>query len=202
MGHGKHNSVRESKVAFDYDDGPLIYSGIGARKTPPDILKTMHLIGERLAGRNWHLRTGGAEGADHAFKEGSESKHTLYLPWDNFNGHSAKGYGFRNMLLDNCGITRINETVDILLRIRPNFHSYSDAVKRLHTRNGLLLTGHNQSPKSKMVICWTPNGEKIGGTGVAISLAEFYRIPVFNLAENTALDRLSQFVQEQEKKYL
>lgn len=201
MGRGKNKAVRESKLACDQHDGDLVYAGIGARKTPPEIQNQMRDIAAVLSARKWHLRTGGADGADNAFWLGSAKAHTLYLPWNGFNGHRQSLYGFKKMHMDNCGITVLQQIEALLMELYPNFHTRSEAVKRLHIRNGLIMLGHNLSPKSKMVICWTPNGEKIGGTGIAISLANYYRIPVFNLAEERATEKLSNFVQEQENKH-
>ena len=48
--------------------GPApIYAGVGARKTPAPVLGAMKDMATNLAGRGWHLRTGGAKGSDDAF---------------------------------------------------------------------------------------------------------------------------------------
>ena len=52
------------------------------------------------------------------------------------------------------------------------------------------------------VICWTPDGceshltrsIKTGGTGTAIAIASTNGIPVFNLKNADAIDRLHQFL--------
>jgi hypothetical protein len=46
------------------------YTGIGARRTPSDVLDLMHSLAMRLSG-GWVLRSGGADGADRAFEEGA-----------------------------------------------------------------------------------------------------------------------------------
>ena len=44
-----------------------IYAGVGARRAPPASLASMWNMARELAARGWHLRTGGAAGADSAF---------------------------------------------------------------------------------------------------------------------------------------
>ena len=47
--------------------GPApVYAGVGARKTPEPVLGVMRDMATNLTGRGWHLRTGGAKGADDA----------------------------------------------------------------------------------------------------------------------------------------
>ena len=50
---------------------PLVYAGVGARKTPEPVLAVMRRMAWYLVEKGWHLNTGGADGADTAFVEGS-----------------------------------------------------------------------------------------------------------------------------------
>ena len=71
----------------------------------------------------------------------------------------------------------------------------SDYAKQLHMRNGLEVLGHElDSPKSRFVVCWTPNAQEVGGTAQAIRLARKYNIPVFNLANPEHLDRILGYI--------
>jgi hypothetical protein len=47
------------------------YTGVGSRKTPPHILKVMRQLATKLNSDGWVLRSGGADGADTAFEQGS-----------------------------------------------------------------------------------------------------------------------------------
>jgi predicted Rossmann fold nucleotide-binding protein DprA/Smf involved in DNA uptake len=49
-----------------------IFTGIGSRKTPPEILAQIEKIAEIAAASGWTLRSGGAEGADTAFFAGCQ----------------------------------------------------------------------------------------------------------------------------------
>jgi hypothetical protein len=46
------------------DDIARLYTGVGSRETPPDILDLMTRLAQRLAAIGWVCRTGGALGAD------------------------------------------------------------------------------------------------------------------------------------------
>ena len=46
-----------------------------------------------------------------------------------------------------------------------------------------------------MVICWTPDAMKRGGTGQSILIAEAHNIPVFNMADNDSLNKLYRWVE-------
>ena len=47
-----------------------LYAGVGARKTPADVLGWMERIAAGMATQGWTLRSGGARGADSAFERG------------------------------------------------------------------------------------------------------------------------------------
>src|SRR3954462_8805604 len=62
-----------------------IYTGIGSRQTPPEILTLMTRIAHTLDGQGYLLRSGGAAGADTAFAQGA-TRREIYVPWSSFNG--------------------------------------------------------------------------------------------------------------------
>lgn len=157
----------------------LTYAGIGSRKTPTHVLTWMTSIAQRLAGYGYTLRSGGAEGADRAFEAGSLLKE-IYTPrsvgvnWD-----------------------RAFSTVT-------NFHPaparLSSYARLLMARNAFQVLGPQCDDQSKFVVCWTPDGAEThtsrltGGTGQAIRIANYYDIPVVNLANHDAADRLYELV--------
>ena len=74
----------------------LCYAGIGSRETPPNVQKDMQELARILAENGWHLRTGGADGADTAFAQGASRSETpqkggttIYLPWGRVHGLSG-----------------------------------------------------------------------------------------------------------------
>lgn len=151
-----------------------IYTGVGARKTPADILDLMGRIASAAAERGAILRSGGAKGADTAFEVGA-----LRFA-ENFEGLAAEIYRPEEA----------NEAaMEIAARYHPAWHQLSSYVKRLHARNAFQVLGADLNTPSECLICWTPDGccshqyrsIRTGGTGTAISIASENGIPVFNL---------------------
>lgn len=66
------------------------YTGVGARKTPDNILSEMRSIAKVMSQDLYVVRSGGAEGADTAFEVGAGANTEIYLPWDNFNHHTSQ----------------------------------------------------------------------------------------------------------------
>jgi len=54
----------------------------------------------------------------------------------------------------------------------------------------MVLLGAGLDDPVEFVLCWTPGGETVGGTGHLIRAARSYGIPVYNLFHSTALDHL------------
>ena len=67
-----------------------VYAGVGARRTPSPVLSSMREMARELAARGWHLRTGGAPGADSAFAGVTPpGQFTVFVPWRGYNGWDA-----------------------------------------------------------------------------------------------------------------
>ena len=156
---------------------PLVYAGVGARKTPKPVLAVMRRMASYLVEKGWHLNTGGADGADTAFVEGSPVACTVFLPWEGYNDWTGA----------EC-VTYTEESLDYLSSIaarhHPAWERCSPRVRKLHARNVAVVFGPRASgiTPTRAVVCWTEGGRVTGGTGVAIRLAETAGIPVFNLA--------------------
>lgn len=147
------------------------YAGVGSRRTPQSVLTLMHQIARRLDALGWTLRSGGAVGADSAFESGSRRS-------DIYTVDDADEW---NMV--------------IAATHHPAWERCSEYARKLHARNVLqILGGTEDAPRSKFVVCWTPNGDASGGTGQAIRIARAYGVPVFDLGLDVNLQRLAQFV--------
>ena len=171
---------------------PLVYAGIGARKTPKPVLAVMRRMAWYLVEKGWHLNTGGADGADRAFAEGSGLiDRTVFLPWPGYNGwRGAQCVTYTEASLEFLS--------SIAARHHPAWERCNQRVRKLHARNVALLFG-GFTP-ARAVVCWTEGGRVEGGTGLAIRLAETARIPVFNLSHEhprdvcLAMNRIAQAV--------
>lgn len=147
------------------------YAGIGSRTTPHNVMLAMTLLAEKLRKRGYILRSGGAEGADTAFADGAGTDKLVYRP------NQA---------------TR--ESIDIAMANHPNPVACKDYVRRLHGRNTLIVLGPDLKTLADFVICWTPGGETIGGTGLGIRIAKSYGIPVYNLFEPGVPEALKDYL--------
>lgn len=167
--------IQDRLDAADCHQIHAVYTGIGSRSTPLDILCLMMWIADTLGKWGWTLRSGGADGADAAFEKGSVLEE-IYLPWRGFNG-------YLHAELE-------NPTKDAFLIAEthhPRWHALDRNVRSLHARNAHQILGADCKTPAAFVICWTPDGStgvttsKTGGTGQAIRIAKAYDVPIFNL---------------------
>lgn len=165
--------------------GVQYYAGIGSRETPPEIQEKMTKIASKLEKYRFVLRSGGAEGADLAFEKGVKKNKEIYYAKD----ANIMSYYFANYF-------------------HPAPKNLKEYPKKLMARNTFQilgkLEGGKENPRSSFVICWTPDGaeshqqrtRETGGTGQAISIASYYQIPIFNLKNEDAIERLEKWIKE------
>jgi hypothetical protein len=147
------------------------YTGVGARATPKGVSSRMTKFASLLP--DWTLRSGGANGADSAFENGALNKE-IFLPWKGFNSNDSPLF------------TQSQEARDIAEKIHPKWTNLTEGMKKLHARNIHQVLGKDLNSPSLFLVCWTENGEEIGGTRTAIICAKENNIPVFNLAKDCA----------------
>lgn len=159
----------------------IYYSGIGSRKTPPDILQQMIEFGITAAKQGAVLRSGAADGADSAFEEGAllgGGWTEIFLPWKEFNQHPS------TLFPPSTDARKLASTV------HPAWSRLSNPAKLLIARNMHQVLGYSLKSPVQFVVCYTPDGceshytygPATGGTGTAIKLASMNGIPIFNLA--------------------
>ena len=170
--------TRHTGTAVEAERGPEpIYAGVGARKTPDQVLRGMRDIATNLAGRGWHLRTGGAKGTDDAFARAVPAeRRTVFIPWRGYNGWSQS----EGRALTAGELQALRSAAE---PHHPAWRSCAPSVRDLHARNVAILLGADMREPVNAMVCWTENERVQGGTGMAIRLARHYRIPVLNLAE-------------------
>jgi len=164
-----------------------VYTGIGSRETPQDVLDTMNQIAFKLALRAWKVRTGGAPGADDAFAQGARSVDAaaaeIYLPWKDFEGWTW----------DTLSVARSEPQEEAYL-IAENFHPAWYRLGRggraLHARNAHQVLGFDvtEPQLTSFIVCYTKGGKLAGGTAQALRMAEHYRVPIFNLGAPGVFD--------------
>lgn len=171
------------------------YAGIGSRETPPDVLTTMKVLGRKLAERGYTLRTGGAPGADTAFHDGCMQVGgpvELYIPWDGFEKkHYARNGAF---VLPDPIPTWI---LEIAQHYHPAWYRLKQGGRKLMCRNTYQILGPEPETNpvfSDFVVCWTQDGDIVGGTGQAMRLAQDLEIPVVNLYNENAIAQLRELI--------
>lgn len=153
----------------------LAYAGIGARKTPGEVLQYMTQQAALLESMNCLLRTGDAKGADQAFCNGAKYK-SVYTP--------------KQPILD-WAREKVAEVCD------SDYNTYKPITQNLLARNMYQLFGDGNTPDacypSKFVLYWSePSSEYnssqqdnyfncSSGTRYAVRAAVRAGIPTFNL---------------------
>jgi hypothetical protein len=188
-----------------------LYAGIGARRTPPEVLVAIEAIATRLARRGWTLRTGMSPGADQAFYRGARAgggRAELYLPWPGFEaGAWSRGDGDAGCEDDRRGDggerVRVferpsSEAYELAARFHPDWEAVSADSRHLLARDSHQVLGADLATPARLVICWTPDGDRdgtgprSGGTGQALRIASHWGLLVLNLARQEDLKRASE----------
>jgi hypothetical protein len=136
----------------------LYYAGIGSRTSPNPICGIMTEIAKILNSRGYTLRSGGAEGADTAFKNGAGDNWEIFRPKD---------------------ATPL--AIELASHFHPAWHNCKEYVRKLHGRNSQIILGRELDKPVEFTMLWTPGGKTIGGSGMGIRMSKHYDIPVKNL---------------------
>ena len=138
----------------------MIYAGIGPRNTPAAICSQMSRAAQTLGKLGYTLRSGGAQGADQAFQQGSElvngSQDIIYASDCTPEARAWAGEYHSNWTF-----------------VLPH-------ARNLLGRNTQILFGRKLDTKVDFVFTWYRDGAG-GGTGHALRIADAHKIPVFNL---------------------
>lgn len=170
------------------------YAGIGSHLTPPRVGARMRATAVRLEALGWTLYSGGnghprassasPDGADAWFESGvrDPANARIFLPWAGAFGHPSP-------------LHHVDERAHTIARTyHPAYHRLSSAGRLLMARNSYQVLGPDLDDPVAFVVCWTPDGQASGGTGQALRIAADHDIPVFNLHDGTAMDRLAEFI--------
>jgi hypothetical protein len=170
-----------------------VYAGIGSRETPRETLRSIEAIATRLARQGWTLRTGMSPGADQAFYRAARAgggRAELYLPWPGFEAGAWSG-GERVRVLERPA----EEAYELAARFHPDWDGVSADSRHLLARDGHQVLGPDLASPARLVVCWTPDGDRdgtgprSGGTGQALRIAHHWGVPVLNLARSEDLER-------------
>lgn len=173
------------------------YAGIGARKTPKEILEFQTRIATQLEKDGWLLSSGGAEGTDQAFEDGLSTiePNRIIIPWSGFNNKYWKG-GYIDY--SRAGYEIKQQCEALASTVHPFWDGLTQGVRTLQSRNMMQILGPELDTPVKFVLYWAPedkHGVAKGGTRSAVVLAQRLGIPTFNMLRADVIERL-------ERKYL
>lgn len=171
----------------------MIYAGIGSQQTPPPVLEEMRQVGFALGRAGWHLRTGGARGADGAFWKGAllaDGFATRFVPSADYISSDKPPVSARQRTV----IGSKHEAFIMASLCHPAWQACGTTVRALHARNAHILLGEPLTDPVDLVICWTPRGMAGGGTGLGIRIANKLSIPVIDMAKSTSRDVLQKLL--------
>ena len=163
---------------------PLVWAGIGSRGTenepmPQSVLADMTELARRMAAAGWHLSSGGADGSDTAFANGTPvDQRTIWVPWAGYNDLSGPD-------CHPIPRNRLQQSLELAERIHPAWDKCSQGMRKLHARNGLILLGRDLDRPVDAVVAYTQGGKLQGGTAQGLRIAMEHNIPIFNLGSMT-----------------
>jgi hypothetical protein len=177
------------------------YTGVGSRETPDEIIPIMQTLAQMLRNKGMVCRTGGADGADHAFLRGALSTGKnlsleIFLPWASFNGWDDVSSPTRPSRTRFSSLYVQDkpqpEAFSLAAKYHPRWKYLSNGARCLHARNGHQVLGRDVTKPelSSYVLCWTKNGKGGGGTGQAIRVAKGHGVPVYDLGDELTLSTI------------
>jgi len=92
----------------------------------------------------------------------------------------------------------ISETERIASEVHPAWDKCNEWARGMHSRNCHQILGYDLKSPVDAVICWTPDGNVVGGTATALKLSMKYDIPVFNLGvsdKKSVLNDIKNFLE-------
>lgn len=169
------------------------YAGIGSRETPGHILTIMKESAILLAIDGFTLSTGAAIGADQTFANGANLAHGfihLHLPWRSYEEAWRLHMHHSRLFVLQDNDIKAHNSVAVF---HPAYEKLTRGPRALHARNYNILTKPIQV---QFIICWTPEGDIIGGTGQALRIAQSLNITIYNLGHKETLDAMLVAIQK------
>ena len=164
------------------------YAGNGDDTTPEDVQEEMKKLAKWLDDEGFVLRTNGNKTGD-VFELGS-TKFEEYLPWNTFNKKKSKYHDVSE------------DAKELASRFFPKYKELKESVQKIIGANSHMILGENLRDPVKFLVVWTNDGVeklenvtfKTGFAAQSIKIASSRKIPVFNLKNPDAIERLKRFV--------
>jgi len=146
-------------------NGRKRFAGIGNRHIDQHTRYAIRTCGRIINDRGYVLVSGGARGCDEEFE--------TYFP------------EHRRIILKAKDATPL--AIKMAEDFHPAWHYCKPYDKALLGRNAMIIMGEDLNSPVEFVLCYCADEER-GGTALSIKIARYYKIPVFNLANDEGLD--------------
>ena len=169
------------------------YAVTGNRDMPEHLIAKMVELVKKLEGLGYTLRTGGLEGVEEAVENAAtiETKKEVILPFRDFNQKKSK-------------FTYVSDRAHAVAKMFfPSYDTIKKGAQLFLAKNARLVMGNNMTSPALFLLCWTEDGVeaardrtmRTGFTGHPIAIASTIGIPVFNLGNPSAEQRLSLYLE-------
>lgn len=175
-------------MSVDYTN---IFTGVGSRKAPIEILTLIFYFSRSLAASGWALRSGGAIGCDDWFYRGYmdyfHSSPNIHYPNVEIHVPDTQHKAYRQYP-EHCVIFNTSQNYELALvqaaSIHPNWAACDTYARNLHGRNIYQVLGVNLDRPSNVYICWAPISKDTvtGGTRSSYECAKRNGVKIINLA--------------------
>lgn len=167
----------------------LPYAITANKEVPADTLMKMKEIILDLQTRGYTMRTPGREGPEDLFDK-TATKKEIHLPWRNFMDKDSK-FAFTP------------EGAKVLAgQLLPSFDGLKPGIQTIIAADVKMMMGKELRAPALFLITWSEDGAetlqektaKTGNTGLAIAIACKLKVPVFNLGKPGTVQRLQQYL--------
>ena len=177
------------------------YAGIGATNAPAEARELMRALATELAGQDFLLRSGGAQGSEEAFEAGAvaaQGQRRVYLPADGLPTGPWRG---TQPDAAESTFPIPERAYEFAAARHDNWEGLAENTRRQYARNAVEILGDDLATPTDFVVCWTRDGNDTGVTAQALEIAREHNIPVINLGAPDApgsveevMDRLGPLV--------
>lgn len=166
------------------------YAATGNREAPPEILKKFEEIARKLETLGYTARVGGFEGIEETVEKAT-TKNEIHLPWREFGQKQSK-FTFTT-----------DRAMAIAKMFHPTFDTMKKSVQLFLAKNARIVMGDKMNSPALFLLCWTEDGvesakektSRSGFTGHPIAIASAVGIPIFNLGNPSAEQRLNLYLE-------
>lgn len=178
---------------MDFFDVPKSIAVMGSKEHPAEILRLAQEVAEYLksvSGFKIIIRTGGNDGIEKVIADSLGNKE-VFLPWKGFNNNRESKYTKPS---PGCE--------DVIRKIILTFDNIKEGAKPIFLRIAHVILGKDLNARAECLITYSPDGaetkekvnSKTGYASSSILLANAAKIPVFNLHNPDAFERIKDFI--------